>query len=392
MRRRLGFLSGGPRISTHPEARDTAARAHILGVIRTFEMLGWEVKPFIAGNRVPKQWIRSAPEQAIRSRTLLTLAADFVYVISSAVNTWRAWRKLGGQVDCVYERQSAFGLLGWAFRRHGVPWILETNGPIFYEIKTKTTRVLLSDLACRLEIKAYRECDMIVCISETLKEIIVREIDVPPAKVVVIHNAVDPAVFDPDKHEPIRIFDGFTVGYVGSLNPWQGLQLLIEALSELEADGLRVYAVVVGDGGKRVALEALARRLGVSERVAFIGRVRWQEVPRYIGGFDLGYSGQVQMGEREMYHSPMKLYEYMAMAKPVIASDFEATRQMVRDEETGFLFRMGSKEDLKRALTRAYEARNELYEMGSKARREVVSKHNWQARVHRIISAIENCP
>ncbi len=51
-----------------------------------------------------------------------------------------------------------------------------------------------------------------------------------------------------------------------------------------------------------------------------------------------------------MYHSPLKLYEYMAMAKPVVASAFEDAQRVIRDRETGFLFQPGDKEDLKRTL------------------------------------------
>lgn len=326
----------------------------------------------------------------MRRRFLLAVAADLIRPILGAINARRAWRELGGRVDWVYERHSAFDSLGWLFKRRGVPWILETNGPLFYEAKEKTINVALLGLVRWLEIRTYKRCDIIVCISETLKEIVVREAGVPSAKVVAIPNAVDPAVFNPESCEPKRIFEGFTVGFVGSLEPWQGLELLIEALSELRAAGLKISVVVVGDGPMRVAWEALARQLGVSEHVAFVGKVQWQEVPKFIAGFDLGYCGKVEMKEGEMYHSPLKLYEYMAMAKPVLASEFEGASQVIRDEETGFLFRTGNKEDLERVLTRAYKSWSKLTEMGSKAREEVASKHNWLARVSAIISTVED--
>lgn len=91
-----------------------------------------------------------------------------------------------------------------------------------------------------------------------------------------------------------------------------------------------------------------------------------------------------------MYHSPLKLYEYMAMAKSVVASSFEDAKRAVRPEETGFLFRAGDKKDLKWALRRAYESRDRLPGMGARAREEVVSKHDWLARVRDIISVVED--
>jgi glycosyltransferase involved in cell wall biosynthesis len=390
MKRRLGFLSGGPLISTRPDAKTIAARAHILGLIRAFERLGWEVEPFIVGDRVPRRLVTVSPKQSTMRRFLLALAADLILPVLGVTNAQRAWRELGERVDCVYERYYPFNAMGWAFKRRGVPWILETNVPFFYEAQANKTNVMLSGLAGRLEIATYKKCDVLVCVSETLKEIVVRKAGIPSEKIVVIPNGVDTTVFNPETCEPKRIFDEFTVGYVGGVHPRQGLEPLIEALSELRAEGSEISLVVVGGGIMQAACEALARQLGVLEHVAFVGRVRWQEVPRFIAGFDLAYSGQVRMYEREMYNSPLKLYEYMAMAKPVVASDFEDARRVVRNEETGFLFQPGNKEDLERALRRAYELRDELPRMGAKAREEVVSAHDWLVRVRDIISAVEN--
>ncbi len=389
MKRRLGFLSGGPHISTLPDAKTIAARAHISGVIRAFERLGWEVEPFIVGDRVPRRLVTVSPKQSPMRRFLFALVADLILPALGVMNAQRAWRELGERVDWVYERHYPFNAMGWAFKRHGVPWILETNDPFFYE-GAKETNIALPGLARRLGIRAYEECDVLVCVSETLKEIVVREAGIPSEKIVVIPNGVDTAVFSAERYEPKRVFDEFTVGYVGGLHPRQGLEPLIEALSELRAEGSEISLVMVGDGPMRASWEALARRLGIMEHVAFVGRIPWQEVPRFIAGFDLAYSGQVRMYEREMYNSPLKLYEYMAMAKPVVASDFEDARRVVRNEETGFLFQPGNKEDLKRALKRAYELRDELPRMGAKAREEVVSAHDWLVRVRDIISAVEN--
>jgi glycosyltransferase involved in cell wall biosynthesis len=212
---------------------------------------------------------------------------------------------------------------------------------------------------------------------------------VSPEKVMVVLNGVDTEFFSPELYKPRRVFEGFTVGFVGTLFPWQGLDLLLETLSELRAEGLNLSLVVVGDGSEREGLEAQARRLGISSNVAFAGRVPQQEVPRWISGFDVGYSGHVRLKLGEMYHSPLKLYEYMAMAKPAVASAFEDARRTVREGETGFLFRAGDRADLRRALIKAYESRGRVPEMGRKAREHILKYHGWRARVEAIIEGVE---
>lgn len=90
-----------------------------------------------------------------------------------------------------------------------------------------------------------------------------------------------------------------------------------------------------------------------------------------------------------MYHSPLKIYEYMAMGKPIVASAFADARTAIRDGETGFLFGGGDKDDLKRALADAYRSRGELPEMGREARRDAVELHSWTARVRALIPEVE---
>lgn len=386
---RLGYLSAAPRISTHPDAEISGPRSHILGFIQAIETLGWEVKPFIMGDRVPRTWVTKKSEQAISGSFVRALALDLVRFVLGATNRRQAWREMGGQVDWVYERFAPFQSLGRVFKQHGIPWVLETHAPLFYEAKTERKTTVLNGLARRLEVQAYRECDALVCVTEALKEIVVRESGIPVEKVVVIPNGVDIESFDPKRHEPKRMFAGFTVGFVGRLYAWHGLDLLLEAIHDLRTEGLDLSLVVVGDGLMRMEWETQSQKLGIASNVAFVGQVPWSEVAQYIAGFDVGYTGQIQLQVGKMYHSPLKLYEYMAMAKPVIASAFEDAQRMIQEGKTGFLFEPGNKEDLKHALSCAYQAKEQLSAMGQQAREVVVAQHSWVARIKTMIVGLE---
>lgn len=388
--RTIGYLSAAPRVSTRPETALSGPRSHVLGVIRAFEALGWEVKPYIVGDRLPFAATSEDPELNALTRYARPLLADIVRLGLGIFNSRRAWGELKGQVDWVYERLAALQTLGSLFKRRKIPWILETNAPLFYEAKMDRESVLLSGLARRIEIQAYRRCDVLVCVSEALKEIVVRESSISPEKVIVMPNGVDTQFFNPERHTPRRVFDGLTLGFVGSLVTWQRLDLLLEAMRDLREEGLDLSLVVVGSGPMKKAWEAHAQRLGSSSSVAFVGKVPWSEVPQYIAGFDLGYSGQASLQIGKMYLSPLKLYEYMAMAKPVVASAFEDAQRVVQEGETGFLFRAGNKDDLKGALFKAYQLpRTALPEMGRKARKEIVTNHSWTARVRKVTEDVD---
>lgn len=390
MKRRIGFIAGGPRISTRPDAEMLGPRSRILGLMKGFEALDCEVKPFIVGDRVPRQWVRKGSEQALSSGGFFrTLVVDFVRLTLGTVNAWRSWAELGRQVDWVYEYAATLQSLGRIFKRHRIPWILQTEALLFYEAKTERKTLVLSGLARWLEVSAYQECDVLVCVSETLKKIVVSDLGIPSEKVIVVPNGVDTDFMAPQQHKTKHVFEGFTVGFVGRLYAWAGLDLLLKVLFDLRAEGLDLSLVVVGDGAMKVVWESQVQQLGISANVAFVGQVPWVEVPQYISGFDVCYSGQVQLQIGKMYLSPMKLYEYMAMAKPAVASAFEDARLLIRDGETGFLFAAGDKDDLKRVLVRAYQSRSLLAEMGRKAREEIETNHSWTARVQTMVENVE---
>jgi glycosyltransferase involved in cell wall biosynthesis len=390
MKKQLGFISAAPRISTRPETQVPGPRTRVLGLIKGFEALDWEVKRFIVGDRVSQKLIESVPEKATNGKFFPTLAADLARLVLSTVNTQRSWQELGGRVDWAFEFAATMQTLGWNFKQHGVPWIVHTEGILFQESKAERKSIVLSGVARRLEMRTYRECDALVCVSETLKELLVRESGILPEKVVVIPNGVDTDVFDPKQYEPKRLFPGFTVGFVGGLYMWQAVDVLLECVHALRAEGMDLSVVVVGDGIMYETWRTQADSLGIASNVAFVGRVPWAEVPEYIAGFDVCYTGQIEIQQvGRMYHSPLKLYEYMAMAKPIVASAFEDAQRMLQDGETGFLFEPGNKEDLKRALTRAYHSKEQLSLMGQQAREVVLTQHSWVARVKTMIEGIE---
>lgn len=390
MKKRLGFISAAPRISTRPETQVPGPRTRVLGLIKGFEALDWEVKPFIMGDRVPQKLIASVPEKATNGKFFPTLAADIARLILSTVNTQKSWQELGSQVDWAFEFAATLQSLGWNFKRNGIPWIVHTEGILYQESKAERKSIVLSGIARQLEMRTYRECDALVCVSETLKELLVRESGVPPEKVVVIPNGVDTDMFDPGRYKPKRLFPGFTIGFVGGLYMWQAVDLLLEALHDLRLEGMDLSLVVVGDGIMYETWRAQAQSLGIDSNVTFVGRVPWLEVPQYITGFDVCYTGQVEIQQvGKMYHSPLKLYEYMAMAKPVVASAFEDAKRMLQEGKTGFLFEPSNQEDLKRALTRAYKLKEQLPLIGQQAREVVLTQHSWVARVKTMIAGLE---
>jgi len=388
--RKLIYLSGAPRVSTRPDAATSGPRAHILGVMQGFEENGWKVESFLAGNYVPEKWvIGEESERALRSSPIRRVGADLVRLWLGFYNQRRVIRRFF-EVDWAYERYGVFQALGRGLQRKGVPWIIESNGLMYIESVTDRSSVALQSLAEVWEKKVYQQCDVLVCISKALVDLVAEKLEVDRQKTIVVPVAVDTQRFNPQTVQAKHTWRSPAIGFVGTFVGWQAVDTLIEAVAELLEEGIEYSVVLVGDGAFRSTWEELAGKLGVLGRVSFTGRVPFSEVPSYIQGFDLTFSGQKPLGAGVMYGSPSKIYEYMAMAKPVIASDsFEDSGTLIRDGETGFVFEAGSKESLKSALRRAFQMREGWQKMGIKAREVVIAHHSWQARIKEMIPQIE---
>jgi glycosyltransferase involved in cell wall biosynthesis len=143
-----------------------------------------------------------------------------------------------------------------------------------------------------------------------------------------------------------------------------------------------IEATIVGNGPAKADWEALAAARGLGDRVRFTGRADWDEIPELIAGFDLGFSGQQpSRSDPRVYFSPIKLYEYMAMARPVIASATEDARALLAADNVGYLYEVGDIDGLRNALQRAWEERASLRERGQLARQMIVREHTWDQRV-----------
>jgi glycosyltransferase involved in cell wall biosynthesis len=192
----------------------------------------------------------------------------------------------------------------------------------------------------------------------------------------VLPNGVDASTFRlaPADRARIRakygVTDALVAGWVGILRDWHGLDLLLDAMLTLPAE---VRLLVVGDGPSRPEFERQAARRGLAARVVVTGRIPHAEVRDYIAAFDLA----VVPHERTGVASPMKLVEYMALERVVIAPRLENIKDLVADGEEGLLFDAGSAADLARVMRSAIADADLRDRLGRGARQRVESQHNW---------------
>ena len=172
--------------------------------------------------------------------------------------------------------------------------------------------------------------DASITVCEALRQGLI-DLGVPPIKVHTLRNGVDLQTFRPKDRSALRDelgLDGPTLLSVGHLIERKGHHLVIEAMAKLPTMTL----LIAGSGPMRKALETLAQRLGVSERVRFLGRLAHEELPDVYGAVD----ALVLASSREGWANV--LLEAMACGTPVVASRIWGTPEVVAQPEAGVLF------------------------------------------------------
>jgi glycosyltransferase involved in cell wall biosynthesis len=293
--------------------------------------------------------------------------------------------------DVIHER---FGLYSYgailASRRLGLPLVLEVNGPNIEE-KALFTHPLAGAqrvVAAALRRLCCRKADRIIAVSRLLKEIIVRDWAVPPGKVVVMPNAADVKALrwkTPPQQAKSRLGlgDAFVVGYLGSLHVWYSIDTLLEAFPTVLARMPAARLLIVGDGQARGALEARVNELGIQQSVMFTGAVPHASVPAYLAALDVAIAPYRDL-PTGFFGSPIKLFEYMAAGRAIVASSVGQIPEVVRHEHSALLVAPEDPAQMSEAIIRLATDERLRGRLGEAAKDES-SKYSWDQYADRLV-------
>ena len=286
-------------------------------------------------------------------------------------------------VDLVYERYALWGrtATSWA-RDHGVACVLEVNSPLPDE--QARHRVLVDrDAADDVARAATAQADVVACVSEPVARWVRGLGSARSGAVHVVPNGVDTRRFTPAVVRPRP--DVFTLGFVGTLKPWHGVGDLVRATALLRRQDPSYRLLVVGDGPERERLERLADELGLGDSVEFTGAADPADIPGHLARIDVAVAPYPAL--HDVYFSPLKVYEYLAAGRPVVASDVGSLRELLvgGPDPLGVLYPAGSAAGLAAAVSRLRHEPSVRAVLGERARRAMVEQHDWKHVLERIL-------
>ena len=286
-------------------------------------------------------------------------------------------------VDALMERYYNFGGEGVrAAYACGIPSLLEVNSPIKDHpgsLKSALDRALLFRPLSRIREELVSKASGLLT---PLPSIVPGA--VPVEKVHRVHWGANVERFRPDvarKRLPIPD-KAKVVVFSGSFRPWHGADLLVRAGAKVLSRDPDAFFLFVGSGPAWDETRLLAQKLGIENAVLFTGPVAYDEMPAYLRAARVGVAPYHPSRLRQMklgfYWSPLKIFEYMATALPVVSLDVPPLAEVVRPEQEGLLVAEGDEEGLAAAIERLIADPVRARSMGEAGRERVVAHFSWQ--------------
>ncbi len=265
---------------------------------------------------------------------LFKIFNKFPSIILRMVDSYKIFKQ--GNYNMIFVRDDVFdGLVAYYIKkRYDVPFVFALSNPLeqqlqYHRITSKKYLVsyypicLIYKFIKLIAPRLLSKADLIMPISKWLGEDLVSH-GIPPKKIMPLPEGVDLEIFrcqdDKNISQKYNLEGSKVIIYVGTLGKGRFLDFLIQVFSQIRNKRADVKMLIVGDGDGKEDLQRICVDLGIDNGVIFTGQIPMHEVPSFIAISDIGVSPLPPFSFYKI-SSPIKLFEYMAMGKPVVANE-----------------------------------------------------------------------
>lgn len=391
---------------------------HISGVVNGFLKLGYGVDFLSAGSKLmirpPAEYVQLRPPHGYG----LPYDGNFYAFHRSTVGQVNRWLK-DRQVRFLYQRLSVANYTGvLVSRKYRIPLVMEYNGSEVWVAGSWSRPLSYPKIAETAEEVCLRHAHVVVTVSDVLRDELVHR-GIPDEKIVSYPNCVDEEIFNPERFSANDIRnlrarygispDAMVISFLGTFGQWHGVEIMGEAIRFLAMHAreflreTKTHFLIVGDGIKRSRLREILSPEECRDLYSLPGLVPQEEAPLHLAASDIALSPHISNSDgSRFFGSPTKLFEYMVMGKPIIASDLDQIGHVLRkslrtgelpaeaphghEDRMAVLVQPGNVGDLVEAIRFLGVRPLWRQRLGANARAEALSKYTWKHHVASILN------
>ena len=358
---------------------------HILSIVKSLRNLGHSVE--ILGPS--KAAMDSAGSNVKTLSKVKQFLPKFLFELAQIFYNFIIYKKFKDYIehykpDFIYERYALYSFVGvWIANKLSIPIILEVNTP-YAHAWDKYYKLYFPAFAKKVEKYILNAADHVITVTEIQKGFLAEHY-LNEDDISVAQNAINSDEFNPNI-EPIQlnwnINDPIVIGFVGTMNRWQGIPILSDVIPTVIKAIPNAVFLLVGDGEFKATLESEINKLNLQDSVMFPGRVAHIDVPRYVSAMDITI-----LPDSNTHGSPMKIFEYMAAKKAVIAPDVEPVREIIEHNKTGLIIDRSNSDQLSDAIIELLTNMDKRDYLSNNAYDYVTENHTWHVNASKIIDA-----
>lgn len=286
-----------------------------------------------------------------------------------------------------------------ANRKFNLPVVLDLheNRPeimrMYKHVNHFPGRVLINlDKWSRRQIELINKANHTIVVTEEAKQEIIKNRNSSTSSIVVVPNTVNKDNFYnyPLKREIMGQMEGyFNMLYVGDTSLRRGTDTAVKAVALLKDKIPNLLLTFVGESSQDKQLKTLVKELDITDHVNFEGWQDFSLFPSYIGTSDVCLSPL----KRNLHHDTTyanKLFQYMAMGKPIVVSDCPAQAHIVKGEDCGLIHEAGNEEDLANCILRLFQNARMAELMGKRGKKAIQEIYHWKNTGQPLVRLYDN--
>jgi glycosyltransferase involved in cell wall biosynthesis len=241
-----------------------------------------------------------------------------------------------------------------------------------------------------LELLLIKRVDALITVNEVFASYFEEGVG-DKTTISVVMNCKDPKNFATSEKEVAEFKERFgmenhfIILYNGWLIPNNGLEELFNAIEMLRGRLEDLLVVICGDGSAKEEFEKLVKGKNIEKYVKFVGKIKWKNIPLFINACDVMYIVYNAADKYTFLRTPLRLFEAIAAAKPILASNFGELGRMIKEVKCGVFVDIGNPKELSSILIEINRNKH-LYEELCQNSKKASETYNWSVMEERLLN------